>query len=159
MESTNKLKEIIEDKNKINEYTKNGNYIEAEKGYQEIINKINNLPKEELNEEIFNQKKLILSNLSLSLTKQKKIKEAKKCDIEIIKKLDNKFSKSYARLINNYLDEKNVSCANYYYSIMKKECKKEEINNFSDIIKRLEKEMKEKNTFIQDIGLLRAINK
>ena len=105
------------------------------------------------------KKKLILSNLSLSLTKQKKIKEAKKCDIEIIKKLDNKFSKSYARLINNYLDEKNVSCANYYYSIMKKECKKEEINNFSDIIKRLEKEMKEKNTFIQDIGLLRAINK
>ena len=66
MESTNKLKEIIEDKNKINEYTKNGNYIEAEKGYQEIINKINNLPKEELNEEILNQKKLILSNLSLS---------------------------------------------------------------------------------------------
>ena len=42
---------------------------------------------------------------------------------------------------------------------MKKECKKEEINNFSDIIKRLEKEMKEKNTFIQDIGLLRTINK
>ena len=78
MESTNKLKEIIEDKNKINEYTKNGNYIEAEKWYQEIINKINNLPKEELNEEILNQKKLILSNLSLSLTKQKKIKEAKK---------------------------------------------------------------------------------
>ena len=158
MESNNKLNEIIEEKNKVNEFTKNGNFIEAEKGYKEIIDKINNLPKEEFNEEILNQKKLILSNLSLSLTKQKKIKEAKKCDIEIIKKLDNKFSKSYARLINNYLDEKNVSCANYYYSIMKKECKKEEINNFSDIIKRLEIEIKKKDTFIKDIELLKQIS-
>ncbi len=72
MESNNKLNEIIEEKNKVNEYTKNGNFKEAEKGYKEIIDKINNLPKEELNEEILNQKKLILSNLSLSLTKQKK---------------------------------------------------------------------------------------
>ena len=158
MESTNKLKEIIEDKNKINEYTKNGNYIEAEKGYQEIINKINNLPKEELNEEILNQKKLILSNLSLSLTKQKKIKEAKKCDIEIIRKLDNKFTKSYARLINNYLDEKNVTCARYYHSLMIKECKKEEIEKFLDIVQKLEIEIKKKDTFIKDIEFLKQLS-
>ena len=45
MESNNKLNEIIEEKNKVNEFTKNGNFIEAEKGYKEIIDKINNLPK------------------------------------------------------------------------------------------------------------------
>jgi hypothetical protein len=158
MESNNKLNEIIEEKNKVNEFTKNGNFIEAEKGYKEIIDKINNLPKEELNEEILNQKKLILSNLSLSLTKQKKTKEAKKCDIEIIRKLDNKFTKSYARLINNYLDEKNVTCARYYHSLMINECQKEEINKFSDIIQKLEIEIKKKDTFIKDIELLKQIS-
>ena len=159
MESTNKLKEIIEDKNKINEYTKNGNYIEAEKGYQEIINKINNLPKEELNEEILNQKKLILSNLSLSLTKQKKIKEAKKYDIEIIRTLDKKFAKSYARLINAYLDENNISCARYHYNLMNDNCSKEDINKFPEVIKRIDNEIQEKDSFVQSIQAMKNLFK
>jgi len=158
MDSNNKLNEIIEEKNKINEFTKNKNFIEAEKGYKEIINKINKISNEELNDDILNQKKLILSNLSLSLIKQKKIKESKKYDTQIIRDLDKTFSKSYARLINNYLDEKNIYCARYYYSLMVKFCNDDEIEKFSDIIKKLKKEISKNDIFIKELSLMRNLN-
>ena len=154
-----KLNDIINQKNKVNELTKNGNYIEAEKGYKDIIEIINNLNKEEINDEILNQKKLIISNLSLVLTKQKKIKEAKKYDIEIIRNLDKKFAKSYARLINAYLDENNIACARYHYSIMQDNCSKEDINKFPEVIKRIDSEIKEKDSFVQSMQAMKELFK
>ena len=156
-ESNDKLNDIINQKNKINEFTKNGNYVEAEKGYKEIIENINNLNKEDLNDEILNQKKLILSNLSHTLTKLNRIKEAKKFDIEIIRNLDKKFSKSYARLINAYLEEKNVACARYHYSLMKEYCSKEDIQKFPEVINKIDHEIQEKDQFIQGIEAMKQI--
>ena len=158
-ESNDKLNDIINQKNKINEFTKNGNYVEAEKGYKEIIENINNLNKEDLNDEILNQKKLILSNLSLVLTKQKKIKEAKKLDIEIIRQLDKKFAKSYARLINTYLDENKIACARYHYNLMKDNCSKEDINKFPDVMKRIEKEIEEKDSVVKSMQAMKELFK
>ncbi len=143
-----KLNQIIEEKNKVNELTKNGNFIQAEKGYLDIIEKINKISKEDLNNDILNQKKLVFSNLCLVLNKQNKSKEAKKYDLEIINKIDKKFSKSYARLINTYLNENNITMARYYYSLMKANCSNDEINKFPEIIIKVDKEIKKKDSLL-----------
>ena len=153
----NNLTYITNEKNKTNELIKKGNFEEAEKGYKEIINFINNLKKEELTDDILNQKELILSNLSHTLTKLNRIKEAKKFDIEIIRNLDKKFSKSYARLINAYLEEKNVACARYHYSLMKEYCSKEDIQKFPEVINKIDHEIQEKDQFIQGIEAMKQI--
>jgi uncharacterized membrane-anchored protein len=153
------LNKILELKNQANNLTKEKKWNEAEISYKNIISKIEEIPNEKITDEILNQKKLILSNLSLVLTKQKKIKEAKKLDIEIIRQLDKKFAKSYARLINTYLDENKIACARYHYNLMKDNCSKEDINKFPDVMKRIEKEIEEKDSVVKSMQAMKELFK
>jgi hypothetical protein len=147
------LNTILELKNNANNLTKEGKWNEAENSYKEIINKINELENEKLTSDILNQKKLILSNLSMVLVKQNKIKESKKKDIEIITKLDKNFSKSYARLVLNYLKEDNFACARYHYLIMKKNCK-DEMNKFPDLVNEMEKQIEKNDEETNNLKML-----
>ena len=78
-----------------------------------------------------------MSNLSFSLFKQYKIDEGMKYDRIIIKKLDKSFAKSYARLIDGYLQNNKVKLANYHYDLMKQYVDEETINKCSDISKNI----------------------
>ena len=147
------LNTILELKNSANNLTKERKWNEAENSYKEIIDKINELEKDKLTPEILNQKKFILSNLSMVLVKQNKIKESKKKDIEIITKLDKNFSKSYARLVLNYLKEDNFACARYHYYIMKKNCK-DYMNKFPDLVENMEKKIEKNDEETNNLKML-----
>ena len=153
------LNKILELKNQANNLTKEKKWNEAEISYKNIISKIEEIPNEKITDEILNQKKLILSNLSLVLVKQNKIKESKKIDVKIITKLDKNFSKSYARLILNYLEENNFACARYHYNLMNDNCSKEDINKFPEVIKRIDNEIQEKDSFVQSIQAMKNLFK
>ena len=73
----------------------------------------------------------------------------------IIKNIDKKFTKSYARLIKDYLDDDSFTLGRYYYSLMKTFCKKEEFCNFSDVIQRIENEISEKDAFANSFSSLK----
>lgn len=100
--------------------------------YNEILNEI-----EKVEEEIESDKKLdsknrqtytarltelkkfILSNKSHVFTKLRQIQEAITTDLYIISKIDPKFDKSYARLIQNYMQLDDLGKARYYADEMK----------------------------------------
>ena len=147
------LNNILQLKNDANNLTKEKKWNEAENAYKNIISKIDEIPNEKINDEILNQKKLIMSNLSMVLVKQKKIKESKKIDIKIITKLDKNFSKSYARLVLNYLDENNFSCARYHYNLMKTNCKND-MNKFPELIEKMDKKIEENDSETNNLKML-----
>ena len=112
----NSLKDVLDEKAKANSLLMEKKYSLAEAAYKTLLENIENLLKEENLEnrnEIFEQKKLIMSNLAFSLKKQYKISEGMKYDRIIIKKLDKSFAKSYARLIEGYMDLDKMSMARY----------------------------------------------
>lgn len=140
-----KIEDIIAKKEEANKLTQSGQYPQAELSYKDIIGEINKLPNDQLNQEILTQKTLILSNLSMVLTKQKKTKESLECDKIIIKKMDKSFGKSYARMIKSYLLLNNFNLARYHYDLMKQYVSKEIIEKFPEIISEIETMINEKD--------------
>ena len=113
--------------------------------YEDNPNKDTNILKQ-----VVNQKKLILSNKSQMLLKQKKYVPSIEIDKYIIENVDNKFDKSYARLISNYLSIDDLSDAKYYADQMKNLFNKEIMDKYSDIINRLNEKEEQKNLFLKN---------
>ena len=113
--------------------------------YEDNPNKDTNILKQ-----VVNQKKLILSNKSQMLLKQKKYFPSIEIDKYIIENVDNKFDKSYARLISNYLSLDDLSDAKYYAEQMKHLFNKEIMDKYSDIINRLNEKEEQKNLFLKN---------
>ena len=83
------------------------------------------------------------------LLKQKKYFSSIEIDKYIIENVDNKFDKSYARLISNYLSLDNISDAKYYSEQMKNLFNKEILDKYNDIFNRLKQKEEEKNSFLK----------
>ncbi len=116
------LEKIISDKKEANQAFSSSQYVEAIEMYRTILYDIENhisrfSEKEILNsnilKEIFEQKKLIYSNLALCYMKRRMYKEAIDLDLFILG-IDRKFEKSYVRLVSCYIDLDNLERANFY---------------------------------------------
>ena len=154
------LNDILSAKAEANRFISEKKYSQAEISYKKLLNEIENLLKDENIEnkdEIINQKKLIMSNLSFSLFKQYKVTEGMKYDRIIIKKLDKSFAKSYARLIDGYLQCDKIKMANYHYDLMKQYVDEETINKCSDIINKLKEKVKKDNQSVDSILMLKSL--
>jgi hypothetical protein len=130
------------------------NIDEAIKKYDEAIKIIYDYEDSEKKDsnilkQVIYQKKLILSNKSQMLLKQKKYVPSIEIDKYIIENVDNKFDKSYARLISNYLSLDNISDAKYYSEQMKNLFNKEILDKYNDIFNRLKQKEEEKNSFLK----------
>ena len=108
-------------------------------------------------DEIINQKKLIMSNLSFCLFKQYKVTEGMKYDRIIIKKLDKTFAKSYARLIDGYLQCDKISMANYHYDLMKQYVDEETIKKCSEVIDKLKEKVKNKDQSVENLLMMKNL--
>ena len=84
------------------------------------------------------------------LLKQQKYVPSIEIDKYIIENVDNKFDKSYARLISNYLSIDDLSDAKYYADQMKNLFNKEITDKYSDIINRLNEKEEQKNIFLKN---------
>ncbi len=158
----NSLNDILEEKTKVGALVAQKKYSQAETSYKKLLEDIENLLKNENlenKEEIINQKKLIMSNLSFSLFKQYKVNEGMKYDRIIIKKLDNTFAKSYARLIDGYLQNNNINMARYHYDLMKKYVDEETINKCSNVINKLKEKIKDKDQNIEGLLMMKDLFK
>ena len=154
----NSLNDILEEKTKVGALVAQKKYSQAEISYKKLLEDIENLLKNENlenKEEIINQKKLIMSNLSFCLFKQYKVTEGMKYDRIIIKKLDKTFAKSYARLIDGYLQCDKISMANYHYDLMKQYVDEETINKCSDVINKLKEKLKTKDQGVESLLMMR----
>ena len=155
----NSLKDVLEEKAKANSLLMEKKNSLAEAAYKTLLESIDNLLNKENLEnknEILEQKKLIMSNLAFCLKKQYKISEGMKYDRIIIKKLDKTFAKSYARLIEGYIDLDKISMARYHYDLMKQYVDKETIDKCSEVIDKLERKI---NVIDQNVdGLLMLKN-
>ncbi len=135
-------------------------YSQAEISYKKLLEDIENLLKNENlenKEEIINQKKLIMSNLSFCLFKQYKVTEGMKYDRIIIKKLDKTFAKSYARLIDGYLQCDKISMANYHYDLMKQYVDEETIKKCSEVIDKLKEKVKNKDQSVENLLMMKNL--
>ena len=156
----NSLKDVLDEKAKANSLLMEKKYSLAEAAYKTLLENIENLLKEENLEnrnEIFEQKKLIMSNLAFSLKKQYKISEGMKYDRIIIKKLDKSFAKSYARLIEGYMDLDKMSMARYHYDLMKQYVDKETIDKCAEVINKLEGKLKNKDQEVDSLLMLKNL--
>ena len=156
----NSLKDILDEKAKANSLLIEKKYSKAEAAYKTILDNIENILKNENVEnknEILEQKKLIMSNLALCLKKQYKISEGMKYDRIIIKKLDKSFAKSYARLIEGYLDNDKISMARYHYDLMKANVDQETINKCSDVINKLNEKIKTNDQSVDNLLMLKNL--
>ena len=156
----NSLNDILNEKSKINSLVSQKKYHQAEISYKKLLEDIENLLKKENLEdkdEIINQKKLIMSNLSFCLFKQYKVTEGMKYDRIIIKKLDKSFAKSYARLIDGYLQSDKISMANYHYDLMKQYVDEETINKCSEIINKLKEKVKTKDQGVNSLLMMKSL--
>ena len=149
-----KVDEIIGKKEKANELLKKGDLINAESAYKEILNEIEKMSEEE-KKEVQEQRKLILSNLSMTLQKENKIKESMECDKIIIKKIDTTFAKSYARLIDNNLRMDRFNMARYHYDLMKQHVSQDMISKFPEIIQKVEKEIDKHDEMAKGLLMLK----
>lgn len=120
------LQSIIYKKEQGNSYIKT-NVDSAIKNYKEVLSDIEDctrtlsdrdFEKSETLKKIYEQKKLIMSNLSLAYIKKEMYKESIDIDLNIIE-LDRKFEKSYGRLIQAYIKLDNIESANYYAKALK----------------------------------------
>ena len=156
----NSLNDILNEKSKINSLVSQKKYHQAEISYKKLLEDIENLIKKENLEdknEIINQKKLIMSNLSFCLFKQYKVTEGMKYDRIIIKKLDKSFAKSYARLIDGYLQSDKISMANYHYDLMKQYVDEETIKKCSEVIDKLKEKVKNKDQSIESLLMMKNL--
>ena len=156
------LKDILEEKAKGNSLLSMKKYSQSEKIYKNILENIDIILKNENienKEEIIEQQKFIMSNLALSLKKQYKISESMKYDRIIIKKLDKKFAKSYARLIEGYIDNDKLSMARYHYDLMKINVDEETINKCSEVINKLKEKLKSKDQDVDSLMMLKNLFK
>ena len=154
------LKDILEEKAKGNSLLSMKKYSQSEKIYKNILENIDIILKSENienKEEIIEQQKFIMSNLALSLKKQYKISESMKYDRIIIKKLDKKFAKSYARLIEGYIDNDKLSMARYHYDLMKSNVDEETINKCSEVINKLKEKLKSKDQNVDSLMMLKNL--
>lgn len=149
-----KVDEIIGKKEKANELLKKGDLINAESAYKEILNEIEKMSEEE-KKEVQEQRKLILSNLAMTLQKENKIKESMECDRIIIKKIDTTFAKSYARLIDNNLRMDRFNMARYHYDLMKQHVSQDMISKFPEIIQKVEKEIDKHDEMAKGLLMLK----
>ena len=134
------LEDILSEKEKGNNFLKQGQYNQAEVTYKKILDDIENLLKDTSitnKNEINIQKKFIMSNLSMCLFKQNKYEEGMKYDRIIIKKLDKTFAKSYARLIDGYMKSNKIPMARYHYDLMKLNVDPSMIDKFPEITNKL----------------------
>ena len=156
----NSLNDILEEKTKVGALVAQKKYSQAEISYKKLLEDIENLLKNENlenKEEIINQKKLIMSNLSFCLFKQYKVTEGMKYDRIIIKKLDKTFAKSYARLIDGYLQCDKISMANYHYDLMKQYVDEETIKKCSEVIDKLKEKVKNKDQSIESLLMMKNL--
>ena len=156
----NSLQDILDEKAKANSLLKEQKYSKAETSYKTILDNIENILKNENVEnknEILEQKKFIMSNLAFSLKKQYKISEGMKYDRIIIKKLDKSFAKSYARLIEGYLDNDKIAMARYHYDLMKANVDKETINKCSDVINKLQEKIKANDQSVDSLLMMKNL--
>ena len=149
-----KVDEIIGKKEKANELLKKGDLINAESAYKEILNEIEKMSEEE-KKEVQEQRKLILSNLAMTLQKENKIKESMECDKIIIKKIDTTFAKSYARLIDNNLRMDRFNMARYHYDLMNQHVSQDMISKFPEIIQKVEKEIDKHDEMAKGLLMLK----
>ena len=149
-----KVDEIIGKKEKANELLKKGDLINAESAYKEILNEIEKMSEEE-KKEVQEQRKLILSNLAMTLQKENKIKESMECDKIIIKKIDTTFAKSYARLIDNNLRMDRFNRARYHYDLMMQHVSQDMISKFPEIIQKVEKEIDKHDEMAKGLLMLK----
>jgi len=87
---------------------------------------------------IFNQRKLIYSNLALMHMKNKNYKKCIEMDLYIIS-ADRKFEKSYVRLINCYTCLDSLSEANHYANLMKEIFNSQTISKYKEYFDVLER--------------------
>ena len=156
----NSLNDILEEKTKVGALVAQKKYSQAEISYKKLLEDIENLLKNENlenKEEIINQKKLIMSNLSFCLFKQYKVTEGMKYDRIIIKKLDKTFAKSYARLIDGYLQCDKISMANYHYDLMKQYVDEETIKKCSEVIDKLKEKVKNKDQNVENLLMMKNL--
>ena len=156
----NSLNDILEEKTKVGALVAQKKYSQAEISYKKLLEDIENLLKNENlenKEEIINQKKLIMSNLSFCLFKQYKVTEGMKYDRIIIKKLDKTFAKSYARLIDGYLQSDKISMANYHYDLMKQYVDEETIKKCSEVIDKLKEKVKNKDQSVENLLMMKNL--
>ena len=156
----NSLNDILEEKTKVGALVAQKKYSQAEISYKKLLEDIENLLKNENLEnkdEIINQKKLIMSNLSFCLFKQYKVTEGMKYDRIIIKKLDKTFAKSYARLIDGYLQCDKISMANYHYDLMKQYVDEETIKKCSEVIDKLKEKVKNKDQSVENLLMMKNL--
>ena len=149
-----KVDEIIGKKEKANELLKKGELLNAELAYKEILNEIEKMSEEE-KKEVQEQRKLILSNLAMTLQKENKIKESMECDKIIIKKIDTTFAKSYARLIDNNLRMDRFNMARYHYDLMKQHVSQDMISKFPEIIQKVEREIDKHDEMAKGLLMLK----
>ena len=98
-----------------------------------------------------------MSNLSFCLFKQYKVTEGMKYDRIIIKKLDKSFAKSYARLIDGYLQSDKISMANYHYDLMKQYVDEETIKKCSEVIDKLKEKVKNKDQSVENLLMMKNL--
>lgn len=144
------LKQILRNKEEANKYI-NTNIDEAIMKYRQILIDIDDITKflsspssasaftsnSEVVMKILEQKKLIMSNLSLGYTKRQMFKESIDLDLYILSD-DKKFDKAYGRLINSYTMLDDLDKANFYYDLMKKTFGNEVLSKYTSIFSNLE---------------------
>ena len=91
--------------------------------------------------EIEEQKKLIMSNLSLAYTKKGFDKEAIELDKQIIS-MDRNFDKSYARLITRYIKLNNIHQAQIYADQLRTLFKPDTVLKYKDILSSFDELLK-----------------
>lgn len=139
------LKNVLEQKDEANKLI-NTKVDEAISIYRKVIFDIedctknltdSHFEKNETLKKIFEQKKLIMSNLSLAYTKKQNFKESIELDLYILG-IDRKFEKSYGRLINSYTQLDQLETANHYATTMKSIFGSGVIDKYSAIFDNLE---------------------
>ncbi len=144
------LKQILRNKEEANKYI-NTNIDEAIMKYRQILIDIDDITKflsspssasaftsnSEVVMKILEQKKLIMSNLSLGYTKRQMFKESIDLDLYILSD-DKKFDKAYGRLIKSYTMLDDLDKANFYYDLMKKTFGNEVLSKYTSIFSNLE---------------------
>ena len=146
----NLLTELSNIKQQGNDYVKNNNFEQAEKKYEEGINKINKFITtsniEEINGQIqdhlMNMNLIniqLYNNLSTVLYKQKKYKECLKNSEYIIQALNQDHIASYGRILYCLIELKKVILANHYADIIKKKFGNgDSFSKFKDQLNKLE---------------------
>lgn len=101
--------------------------------------------------EIFNQNKLILSNLSLAYSKKQNYRTSIELDLKILG-MDNKFDKSYARLVNSYTALNDLNQANYYADLMNKTFSSDVLSKYTNILDSLKRKNQEADESLRKLS-------